>query len=117
MKRLAATFTVLVALGAGGALAQSGISGIVSKSGLSPEDLTIMGEKAYSLYAGPHPKAGESVQWVNPNSKSFGTTLLTGFAKGCATIEQVSHPKGQEQTFTYNTRHCKNSEGKWVLQP
>lgn len=114
------TFIALTVVGgmlASSAFAQSGIGGIIEKSGLSPKDMTIMGEAARQLYDGTTPQVGASADWSNPESKSHGVAKLLEVSGNCVVIQQLSHPKGQADPFEYRTRQCRNADGKWVLQP
>lgn len=116
MRRLIVTFVFLMGIVAAPAHAQ-GVARIVGNTGLSPEDLAIMGENARQLYDVANPQVGRSIDWSNPTSKSHGTTTLAGMSNGCASIQQVTHPKGQTQPLTIRTRFCRDANGNWVLQP
>ncbi|WP_146345853.1 hypothetical protein [Falsiphaeobacter marinintestinus] len=116
MKRFVVMLLAVIAIGAGAAQAQ-GVARIVGKTGLSPEDLAIMSENARKLYDVAAPQVGKSTDWTNPDSNAYGTTTLIGMADGCATIQQIAHPKGQDQALDIRSRVCRNAEGKWILQP
>ncbi len=100
-----------------GAVAAQGIGRIVSNTGLTPQDLTIMGETARQLYDVPTPQVGQSQEWSNPESGSFGTTTLAAMTGACASIQQRSYPLGQERAVEYRTRWCRGADGTWVLTP
>lgn len=107
---------VLFTIGAVTAQAQS-VARIVGNSGLSPEDFAIMNENSRTLYDVAAPQVGKSIDWTNPQSKSYGTTTLTAMSDGCANLQQIAHPGGQERRLDIRSRVCRNADGQWILQP
>ncbi len=93
------------------------LSRILAKSGLSPEDFQLMGAAASTLYDVPSPRVGQSEQWKNPDTGSFGTAKLTTFKDGCAYILHKANPKGKDAVTEIRNRFCKSGDGKWVQQP
>ncbi|MEX0287131.1 MAG: hypothetical protein AB3N23_21205 [Paracoccaceae bacterium] len=93
------------------------ISKIVRKTGLSPEDFNIMGEKAASLYDTANPQPGRIISWTNPDSGSHGRVRLAAMRKNCAFLQHFVHPKGAEKSTELRLQLCKDASGKWLLQP
>ena len=89
---------------------------IMSDSGLSPEDFTIMGEQAATLYSTGNPSKGATTEWKNDTSQSYGTVELVAMQQNCAVLRHLVHPKGAQKAREIRTRRCKASDGTWVLQ-
>lgn len=89
---------------------------IMSNSGLSPEDFTIMGEQAATLYSTSSPRTGATADWKNDASQSFGTVELVAMQQNCALLRHLVHPKGAQKAREIRTRWCKTSDGTWILQ-
>ncbi|MCA0869517.1 hypothetical protein LCL97_01645 [Seohaeicola saemankumensis] len=100
----------------GPAAAQT-LSRILSNTGLSPEDFSLMGEAGRQLYDVASPRVGGEQSWSNPESGSYGVARLAAMQQGCASLVHMVHPKGVTQGREIRTRLCKSAEGKWVLQP
>lgn len=89
---------------------------IMSDSGLSPEDFTIMTEQAATLYSTGSPRKGATTDWKNDASLSYGTVELVAMQQNCALLRHMVHPKGAQKAREIRTRRCKTSDGKWILQ-
>lgn len=89
---------------------------IMSDSGLTPEDFTIMGEQAATLYATGSPSKGATAKWKNDASQSYGTVELVEMQQDCALMRHLVHPKGAQKAREIRTRRCKTNDGTWVLQ-
>lgn len=115
MKRFVASLMIGLLL-AGGAGAQT-ISRIISNTGLSPEDFSLMNQAAQSLYDVPAPRVGSEASWKNPDTQSHGTVRLTRMQQSCASLQHMAHPKGAAAARDIRLRWCKTADGAWVLQP
>ena len=92
------------------------ISKILSESGLSPEDFTIMSEQAATLYTKVTPRKGATTQWKNDATKSYGLTELASVEANCVYLRHLVHPKGVQTAREIRMRRCKTSEGVWILE-
>ncbi|MBL4769248.1 MAG: hypothetical protein JKY94_16340 [Rhodobacteraceae bacterium] len=89
---------------------------ILSDSGLSPRDFTIMTEQAETLYVAVTPRKGASTKWQNDDSQSYGVVQLVAVQGNCVLLRHLVHPKGIQKAREIRTRRCKTSEGNWILQ-
>lgn len=110
---------LLISLLAFGAtdLSAKPLSRIIRDIGLTPDDFTMMGASAETLYATAAPRPGKIVSWANPDSKSHGTARLAAMRENCAYLQHFVFPKGAEQSKEIRLRFCKQANGAWLLQP
>lgn len=117
MKRLFPVILLFAVAFATSELAAKPLSRIIRDIGLTPNDFTMLSAAGESLYATSSPRPGKVVTWSNPESKSHGTAKLAAMRDNCAYLQHFVFPKGVETSREIRTRRCRNSDGKWVLQP
>ena len=118
MKRLFPAVLLLASLAFAPAdLAAKPLSRIIRDIGLSPDDFTMFSAAGESLYATSSPRPGKVVTWSNPESKSHGTVKLAAMRDNCAYLQHFVFPKGADKSREIRTHLCRNSDGKWLLQP
>jgi surface antigen len=93
------------------------LSRILAKSGLTQEDFNLMSTAAGSLYETVTPKVGQSADWKNKETGSFGTVKLTTYKDNCVYLLHKTNPKGQDKVTEIRNRFCKSADGTWVQQP
>lgn len=92
------------------------ISKILSESGLTPEDFTIMSEQTATLYTNVAPRKGATIQWKNDVSRSYGLAELVSVQANCVYLRHLVHPKGIQTAREIRMRRCKTSDGAWILE-
>ncbi len=92
------------------------IAKILSESGLSPEDFTIMTEQSATLYSTGTPRKGATTQWQNDDTRSYGIAELVSVQANCVYLRHLVHPKGIQKAREIRMRRCKTSDGTWILQ-
>lgn len=92
------------------------ISKILSESGLSPEDFTIMNDQTATLYTNVTPRKGALIQWKNDATRSYGLAELVSVQENCVYLRHLVHPKGIQTAREIRMRRCKNSDGVWILE-
>lgn len=118
MKRiLSVVLMACLLIGATTPVSAKPLARIIRDIGLTPDDFTMMGAAADSLYATASPRPGKVVSWSNADSNSHGRVKLAAMRDGCAYLQHFVFPKGSEKPKEIRLRMCKNAQGKWLLQP
>ncbi len=88
-------------------------------SGLSDQDLQMMGDAGARLYQHDTVAAGAKDQWSNPASGNSGTlTVLQSFTRhgmACRKVRYNIHLRARSTPRSYTVNWCKTPSGAWKI--
>jgi len=87
----------------------------LSKSGIKPEDVTLMQENASLLYTAQTKSIGDVREWTNPKTGTTGTVRIADLKDNCVQLShQVLMVRPQKEVRSTVWR-CLTASGDWQL--
>lgn len=105
----------LALLLAAGTVEARSLSKTLARTGLAPQDMTLMTATADRLFD-PAPQAGQHRDWSNPESGSTGTVRILSVDGDCAVLLHEFHAAGRDRAQSVEMRRCRDAQGAWVAR-
>lgn len=115
MTRLALALAILVLIGSAPLQANTLVKRLAD-SGLSPEDVEIMMDRALSLYGAGTARVGDRSDWRNDRSGTAGSVEVLAVEGNCVILGHLFTTAKTREAQGLRVRRCKAADGSWQLE-